>query len=62
MKELEKRYNAKEIEERIYKNWEEKGFFKPETQPKKKTTDQRLQTKDKEKSSVVSLQSSVVGL
>ncbi|HRK61267.1 MAG TPA: valine--tRNA ligase [Candidatus Omnitrophota bacterium] len=35
MKELEKRYNAKEIEERIYKNWEEKGFFKPETQPQK---------------------------
>jgi len=60
MKELEKRYNAKEIEERIYKNWEEKGFFKPETQPKKKTTDQRLQTKDKEKSSVFSLQTSVV--
>ncbi len=33
MKELEKRYNAKDIEERIYKNWEEKGFFKPESQP-----------------------------
>ena len=60
MKELDKRYNAKEIEERIYKNWEAKGFFKPESQPKKQTTDQRLPTKDKEKSSVFSLQSSVV--
>ena len=33
MKELDKRYNAKEIEERIYKNWEAKGFFKPDSQP-----------------------------
>ncbi len=34
MKELDKRYNAKEIEERIYKNWEEKGFFRPDYQVK----------------------------
>jgi len=37
MKELDKRYNAKDIEERIYQNWEAKGFFRPETQPQKKS-------------------------
>ena len=26
---LESRYNPENIEERIYKNWEEKGYFKP---------------------------------
>ena len=29
MKELEKRYNAKEIEEKLYQWWESSGFFKP---------------------------------
>lgn len=37
MKELEKRYNAKEIEERLYQWWESSGFFKPESQPSKKS-------------------------
>ncbi len=37
MKELDKRYNAKDIEERIYRNWEAKGYFRPETQVSKKT-------------------------
>ena len=26
---LDSRYNPESIEERIYKNWEEKGYFKP---------------------------------
>ena len=35
-KELSKTYNPKEFEERIYKNWEEKGYFHAEIDPKKK--------------------------
>lgn len=33
---MDKVYNHKEVEERIYKNWEEKGYFKPEVNPKGK--------------------------
>ena len=29
-KELEKIYNPKDFEERIYQNWEEKGYFTPQ--------------------------------
>ncbi len=29
MKELEKKYNPAEFEERLYKNWESNGYFKP---------------------------------
>ena len=35
-KELRKTNNNKEIEERIYKNWEESGYFHAEIDPKKK--------------------------
>ena len=35
-KELSKTYNPKEFEERIYKNWEESGYFRAEIDPKKK--------------------------
>ncbi len=35
-KELSKTYNPKEFEERIYKNWEESGYFHAEIDPKKK--------------------------
>lgn len=35
-KELSKTYNPKDFEERIYKNWEEKGYFHAEIDPKKK--------------------------
>ena len=35
-KELSKTYNPKEFEERIYKDWEEKGYFHAEIDPKKK--------------------------
>lgn len=33
MKELDKIYNPQEVEPRIYKMWEEGGFFKPEVHP-----------------------------
>ncbi|MBQ6143549.1 MAG: valine--tRNA ligase [Clostridia bacterium] len=35
-KELGKVYNPKEVESRLYKNWEEKGFFKAEVNKNKK--------------------------
>ena len=35
-KELAKTYAPKEFEERIYKNWEEKGYFRAEIDPAKK--------------------------
>ena len=35
-RELEKVYNPKEVESRLYKNWEEKGFFKAEVNKDKK--------------------------
>ncbi len=35
-KELAKTYAPKEFEERIYKNWEEKGYFRAERDPAKK--------------------------
>ncbi|MCH5196196.1 MAG: valine--tRNA ligase, partial [Oscillospiraceae bacterium] len=35
-KELDKTYSPKDFEERIYKNWEEKGYFRAEIDPKKK--------------------------
>lgn len=35
-KELAKTYSPKEFEERIYKNWEEKGYFRAERDPEKK--------------------------
>ncbi len=35
-KELAKTYDPKEFEERIYKNWEEKGYFRAERDPAKK--------------------------
>ena len=35
-KELSKTYNPKDFEERIYKNWEESGYFRAEIDPKKK--------------------------
>ncbi|HCD69875.1 MAG TPA: valine--tRNA ligase, partial [Ruminococcaceae bacterium] len=35
-KELSKTYNPKDFEERIYKDWEEKGYFHAEIDPKKK--------------------------
>lgn len=30
---MDKAYNFKEVEERLYKNWQEKGYFKPEVNP-----------------------------
>src|SRR3989338_158356 len=33
--ELEKNYNPKETEERIYKLWEESGFFNPDKLPQR---------------------------
>ncbi|MFH0839472.1 MAG: valine--tRNA ligase [Candidatus Omnitrophota bacterium] len=36
MKELSKTYNPKEVEEKIYKLWEEKGLFTARVDPKKK--------------------------
>ena len=33
---MDKVYNHKDVEERIYKEWEEKGYFKPEINPKGK--------------------------
>ncbi len=33
---MDKVYNHKTVEERIYKDWEEKGYFKPEINPKGK--------------------------
>jgi len=33
---VDKVYNHKEVEGKIYKNWEEKGYFKPEINPKGK--------------------------
>ncbi len=35
MKELAKNYNPAEFEDRIYENWCEKGYFKPDTDDKK---------------------------
>ena len=35
-KELDKTYSPKDFEERIYKNWEESGYFHAEIDPKKK--------------------------
>lgn len=31
---MEKTYDPKKVEDRIYKQWEEKGYFKPEVNPK----------------------------
>ncbi len=36
MKELAKNYNPREFEDRIYENWCEKGYFKPDPDKKKK--------------------------
>ena len=33
---MDKVYNHKDVEERIYKDWEEKGYFKPEINPQGK--------------------------
>lgn len=33
---LSKTYNPKDFEDRIYNNWEEKGYFKPKVDPNKK--------------------------
>ncbi len=33
---MDKVYNHKEVEEKLYKEWEEKGYFKPEVNPKGK--------------------------
>ena len=33
---LDKQYNPKEVEERLYKKWEEKGYFHAEVNPDKK--------------------------
>ncbi|HUQ85544.1 MAG TPA: valine--tRNA ligase [Candidatus Limnocylindrales bacterium] len=33
---MEKAYNAGEVEEKIYNNWEKKGYFKPEVNPQGK--------------------------
>lgn len=33
---MDKVYSHKDVEERIYKNWEENGYFKPEVHPKGK--------------------------
>jgi valyl-tRNA synthetase len=33
---MDKVYNHKDVEEKIYKSWEEKGYFKPEVNPKGK--------------------------
>jgi valyl-tRNA synthetase len=30
---MDKAYNAKDVEEKIYNNWEQKGYFKPEINP-----------------------------
>ncbi len=35
MKELAKNYNPAEFEDRIYENWCEKGYFKPDADEKK---------------------------
>ena len=34
--ELPPQYNAKEVEDKIYKLWEESGFFNPDKLPKAK--------------------------
>jgi len=36
MKDIPTKYNPKEVEDRLYKAWEEKGLFKAEPNPKKK--------------------------
>ena len=36
MKELEKTYNPAEIEDRLYRRWEDKGYFKARVNPEKK--------------------------
>lgn len=33
---MDKAYNAKEVEDKIYSNWEKKGYFKPEVNPQGK--------------------------
>lgn len=33
---MDKAYNAKDVEEKLYNNWEKKGYFKPEINPKGK--------------------------
>ncbi len=33
MEELTKRYNADEIEDKIYAMWEKNGYFNPDKQP-----------------------------
>lgn len=33
---MDKAYNHKDVEEKLYKEWEEKGYFKPEVNPKGK--------------------------
>lgn len=35
-KELEKTYNPKELEDRLYKKWEDNGYFKAEVRKDKK--------------------------
>ena len=37
MKEIKEKYNPKNFEDRIYKKWEESGFFKPSMDKNKKS-------------------------
>ena len=37
MKEIKEKYNPKNFEDRIYKNWEEKGYFKPNMNKEKES-------------------------
>lgn len=34
---LEGKYNPKEFEEKLYENWEEKGYFKPSMDKNKRS-------------------------
>ncbi|MEK7060994.1 MAG: class I tRNA ligase family protein, partial [Patescibacteria group bacterium] len=34
---MDKAYNHKDVEGRIYKHWEDSGYFKPEINPKGKS-------------------------
>ena len=38
MREIKEKYNPKNFEDRIYKNWEEKGYFKPNMNKEKDTS------------------------
>ena len=37
MREIKEKYNPKNFEDRIYKNWEEKGYFKPNMNKEKES-------------------------